>query len=401
MIGTLFGILAALLFFYNPVMIERQDVLIPVVIGISLLLFLIENIAAISRLRPLQQTAKSVSFHLFSLFKKDSYFRFINGWLFLFVLLTFLMSIYLPVMSPFNKTLSITTWIFLFGLSFDCLQYSLRRFSSYLNPFTIVDLFKKEAIKNIQEDREIDLCDSFDALSEIEVKAIEHSNPFLAIYGLNTTPSICQTFLESSKSIGHENHDPQINALGINDKVSFILSHLFRRMDFVFQEALDKKLKIVLNSLITNMGKIIVYSAKCDLTLTPNPTIQLGKFAEKSLENNVSDVGVLASCTLLEVAKTILTDIDCTYLEIKETYLVLIAQLDKIAKLTFKQDKSMNIAILIQPFLDLKELFKIEKNAAHLDADVINRDLDRVIAEFQMLETVMRTIPPRPAAVTS
>lgn len=397
MIGSFFGFLVALYLLYNPEFSEKYanfNILVPIFIAFSIVFILIENLCMALAFGPLQKACRQISPHLLNLFKKDRIFKLVNGWLFIFALATLALTMDILIFNTVNKNILIGIWVILFGLSFDCLQYSLRRVISYLNPFSVLDKFKEEGIKNIQDEHEIDLCDQFDALSETAIKGIQSTSPFLTNYAINGLQNLSRVFLESSKSIGHRQTDSQTSALGIQDKVTYTLSYLFQRIDFIFQKALDEKLEMVLSYLVTAMGKITLYCAKYDMTLCVHPLLYLGKFAKKSVENKFQDVGVRATCTLLEVAKEMVAEIDMTYLEIQETFLCLSGQIENIAKESLRQDKSTKILVLAKPFLDLKELFKTDKMASHQDTPVIVQDLDRIIAEFQIYDSVMRSIPP-------
>jgi len=400
MIGSFFGILFAIFLFYNPELTKdyvNLNTLSPIFFAVAIFMMFIESLNFALAWTPLQKACKQITPHLLNLYKNDRIFKLVKGWFFLFTLATLLLSFNISTLHSLNENVLIGIWIILFGISFDLLQYISNRVLIYLNPFTVLDRFKEEGIKNIQDEHEIDLCNQYDAIAETAVKGIKATSPFLTNYALDGMQSLTKIFLESSKSMSHSDSDSQTKALGIKDKVSYTLSYLFQRIDFVFQKALDEKLEMVLSFLVTTMGKITIYCAKYDMTLCVHPLIYLGKFAKKSVENKFQDVGVRATCTLLEVAKEIVSEIDLTYLEIQEPFLCLIGQLESIAKESFKQDKNSKIMILIQPFLDLKELFKSEKSANHQDIAVIKQDLDRIIAEFQIYETVMRSIPPIPA----
>lgn len=130
--------------------------------------------------------------------------------------------------------------------------------------------------------------------------------------------------------------------------------------------------------------------------MVPFPTHFLTKFGLKALQHHFSEVTVLTTSTLQEIARTILTEIDITYSELQEPFQAIINGLDAIAKATFKKDKSTSIKVLVQPFVDLKALFQTEKMSKHPDTPVILSEIERVIEEFTVLEQVMRSIPPIP-----
>ena len=75
---------------------------------------------------------------------------------------------------------------------------------------------------------------------------------------------------------------------------------------------------------------------------------------------------------------------------------MLITQLHEITKEAFKQDKSINISMLTQPFRDMKAFFASEKLAQHQDTPVIVDRINQVIGEFDALEVILKTLPPIP-----
>lgn len=393
MIGTFIGILTSLLFLYNPSLMEKfinWNFLTFFFIGFSMLFLFLETLSLYYAFSPLQRATQNITPHLLNLLKKDRKIYLLSCWFFIFAFLSLL----LASGSYFKPNISLIIWLILFGISFDVLKYHLNHLLKYFNPFAVIDLLKKQGARDIRNEKEIDLCDTFDSLTEVSIKAINNTDASLANYSLNAIQDLSRNFLEGSKSLSHEKTDSQLQALGIQDKVTYTLSYLFQKIDFLFHRALKEKLETVLSYLMTTIGKIAIHSAKYDLTLSIYPISLIGKCAVKSIENKFPDIGIRATLILLEIAKTIVSEIDLTYLEIQQTFLCITGQLENIAKDTFKQDKNIKIPVLIQPLLELKELFNTEKMAGHQDTQAIIQDLSRVIAEFQILETVMRTIPP-------
>ena len=98
---------------------------------------------------------------------------------------------------------------------------------------------------------------------------------------------------------------------------------------------------------------------------------------------------------LLEVAKKILTEVNITYLEIRDTFFTLISQLEDISKETFRQNRDID-AGLEYPLLELRALFEPRRWPKHGDTLVILKTLGRVTGEFDALGMVLRTVPPIP-----
>lgn len=347
-------------------------------------------------LSPLQKAEQNLTPRLLEMFKKDHHFRYVNFWLVIFALASYGAALDFIFLGLLKKNIVLAIWIILLGISIDLINHLFKRISGYFNPFVVVELFAHEAKESIQDEREIDLCGWIDALTEVSLKAIQRSSVSLSNKCIDEIQMISKTFLESSKSISHHEQDSQTKALGITDKVSYTLFYLFQRLEFINNTALEKRIETIGNSLIAALGKISIYAAKYDLSISSYPIHYLGKFAESWLQKNFLEVGVKATLTMLEVSKVIINEVDVTYSDLKDPFLSIISHLEEIAKETFRKDKKTSIQVLTQPFRDLKFLFNNEKVSSHQDTPVIIQNIDRVLAEFETLETVLKTMPPIP-----
>lgn len=399
MIGTVLGLLTALALIYNPIFSEENsnlNVFAFVFAIVATLLLFLKNIARLFAWAPLQKAEQEQTPHIMNLYEKDKHLKFADAWLLAFVLITYFIAIHLSLLNALNKNLLLALWIILFGLSLDCLHYYIKRTSNYLNPFKVLNMFTQDGLRCIREEREIDLCNNFDALCEVSIKGIEKTTPSITSQALDEYQTLIKTFLEAQKSLSHHNQDSQTKALGIKDKVSYILFYFFHRLELINSKALEKHFEPICSEIAANLGKITLYAAEYDMTLAIHPLHYLNLFTEKAIEKGMQDTGLRATFILVEVAKAILDEIDVAYLEIKDTFLALIGHLENISKESFKKDKSIKIEVLLQPFLELKSLFQSDKMANHQDTSVILADLDRIITEFQTLDRVLKTMPPMP-----
>ena len=184
------------------------------------------------------------------------------------------------------------------------------------------------------------------------------------------------------------------------DEVSYILFYLFQRLEFLHENALQKKLEPICSNIITDLSKISLSAAKFDLSLTGYPVYFIGKLTNKSQAHGQAEVGVKATFALLEIAKTIINEIPFSpETDLKTPFTSIISNMNDIGKAAFKADKTINVKVLSQPFLDLKEMFKNEKVAGHQDTPAILAQIDQVLGEYEAL--VMRSMPPIPAAIES
>lgn len=399
MIGTLTSLILALLLLFTPLGQQLAAswnlIAIAILVAAGLFLLLLPFLQVMSW-SSLQRAEKLLTPRLFELKSKDKWLLFDKGWLILFTVVSFAVALLGHVLDVPVRSYVLSAWLFLFGVSLDALQHLLSRVSSYLNPYSVLDHFTHAAKTSIQNDRELELCDSADALSEMAIKSVQETGSALPMEVLGKMSEIFKRFMEASKSIAHPESDKETQALGIKDKISYTLFYFMQRLEMINSKAVDKQLEPVSSKVVTTLGNMILQSAKLDISLGSFPVQSLGKCALAAQQNKMPEVGVKASITLVEVARTILEEIDVTYLELKDTYTAIVDEIKAIAQEAFKQDKSLSIPVLKQPLLQVRGFFAGDKLAGHTDTPVILDAIDRAVAEFDALEMVLRTIPPIP-----
>lgn len=345
---------------------------------------------------PLQNLEERLVPHLTALFRKDASLNLSKIYLLLFPFLSYIFAAVLILLDIPHKMILFAIWIVLLGVALDLMHHYLRRVLNFLNPSYAIERLINESKRAIQNDKDGDLWQSIDALAEISVRAVKDTRTSLTTQTLNAFPPIVQSFFKASKSIGHTNQDKAVeNKTGL-DEASYTIFYLLQRLNMINEQAIHKHLEAVCDHLITVLGKIIYYSAQFDMSMVSFPTHHLGQFAIRDLQHHMNHAGDIATSTLVEISKRIVNDIDLTYAEIEEPFKTIINSLTMIAKETFKNDKTMNIKVLVQPLKDLKELFQAEKIANHRDTPAILKHIDSVLAEFDALEQVLRTVPAIP-----
>lgn len=399
MIGIILSIIIAGFLIFNPlgaVEVPNSNILGVVLVAVATLILILYCMTIVWTFTPLQKTEQHSTPRLFGLLKKDKYILGVHCWMTIFLLLSYFLAIDALFLNILQKNHVLALWIVTCGITVDVYYSLLKRLMSYLNPFDNVLLFTQMAKESIQNDKELDLCEAVDSLTEIAVKSLHKMGTSLCNQALQEMQIIVKNFLLSSKSIGHTEADIQSKALGIKDRISFTLFYIFDRIALINDEALQKRLEQVVTTVITALGKITIHCAKFDMTLVSYPVHYLSRNAKAAIDKGMLEIGVKASITLLEVSKTIIEEVDYTYSDLKDPFFSITNGLEEIAKGTFLHDKSINLKILTQPFRDLKELFKNPKVINHQDTPVILQNIDRVLSEYDSLELVMKTIPPIP-----
>lgn len=287
--------------------------------------------------------------------------------------------------------------ILLIGAGLDSLYLVLIRLLDHLNPYKIVQFLTQKAKNAVAKDRDSELCETIDSLSDLGVRAIYRHNSSLANQTIDALEISAESFLKAEKSPSHPVQSAELKKEGVKDTLSYVLIYLLQNLEVLFLQALDKKMEFVLGHLITTFSKLISFCAKTDLSLATFPLHYTGKLSQMAMDKGMSDVGVKTTVCLLEVSKSIPNLKEIAYMDIKPFFISLITILDNTAKEIFKHDKSTNIAILTEPFITLKSLFQTEPLKSHQDATAVNLQIDKVIQEFQALDNLLKTMPPLPS----
>lgn len=401
MIGTLFSVIIAILLYVFPLPTEsvaNSTFFAATLFIVSTLFIITQTAITIFAWAPIQKTEQNLTPRLMETFKHDSNLRVTNLFLLIFLFFTYLAVADILFFDQFHKQHILIIWTLLLGIAVDFLHHHLKRVMDFLDPFFIVEKYNQNAEKCVSSAKEGELCGWIDAISETSIKAINRNSMSLALLAIDKLRSITRIYLVVSKGIIYHSEE-DAGKFGGSDHVSYILFYLFQRIELIFDKALNEKNEPICSKIVTSLGKVSIYCAKYDITLTSYPLYYLGKFTAKAQFEGVQEVGNRATATLLEVSKVIVKEVDLQYVEIKDTFLSIIDNMHEIAKDTFKNDKTMSIRILTQPFNELRELFQSEKLANHQDSVSIVHNIDVVLNEFNTLETVMSTMPPVPQIV--
>lgn len=360
---------------------------------ISLLVLLFQIIITVNATSSLQKSEQNLTPRIFELYSHDSQIGNLSLIPIIFLFTTVYAAIDILFLNFAHKDTLLPLWILFLGLCFATMYHLSRRIYSFLSPSTAVDLYAHKASVAIREGQDREFCNWIDVLSEISLKAINRDSSSLCQHALDTMQRLYRDYLEASKSLTHRTSTTEGTG---TDTVSYSLFFYFQRLEIIFNKALQKHLEIVCGDIITSLGKVTFYAAKYDITMATYPIHYIGKFAKKAQENQMPDVANRATLTLIEVSKILLNEIDITYAELKDPFFSIISHMQDLAKEAFRMDRKTDIRLLTQPFLDLKELFKSDKVAKHPDTPAIVQNIDRALEEFQMLDEVLRTMPPLP-----
>lgn len=339
---------------------------------------------------PLQKAEQNSTPRILELWMKDPVLKRLQWFFLAFPLISFAF-IMLDAFQilPLQRILY-AIWIVLFGIALDGLLYTLKKTLRYLNPFDAASLFAIDAKKALQSRDDGLLLGNIDALSEMGIKGLHRNSTSLSKEALNQMLDVAKAIINKAKRGSSLD-------IGAQDKTRFLLFSLFQPMENMNQIAVKQRLEPICNHIITTLGKISLATSEYSLPLATQPIYIIGKLAKSAVEHQMDEVGVKTTLLLQEIARQIVMERDLRNADLKDPMLGIINALEEIAKATFKKNKQTNIRLLIQPFKDLAALFKNERVASHPDTPVILGDIDRIIGEFEALESVLRQLPPIPS----
>ncbi|MGA8163492.1 MAG: hypothetical protein WB791_00515 [Waddliaceae bacterium] len=396
MVGTFFAvIIAVFLYLFDGETAANADFLGLTLLGVGSLVLLLSVLILALAWTPLQKAEKTMTPRLIEMFQRDHSLHFSHSIVFFFFLLSFAMAIEITTLHLFPANLVLIAWVIFLGITIDSLYRAMKRIIGYLNPLHVIHVFSDGAERSIRAAKEQDLCDWIDTLAETAIKAISSNSTSLALLAIDKLRLIARNYLHMAKGITyHEGQERKQQEPGMGEHVSYTLFFLFQRLEMIFNKALQEKLEPVCSALITTLGKISIYGAEFDVSMISYPLYYLGKLANKAQRDRLAEVADHATLTMLESSKAIVADVDLRYMEIEEPFLSMIGHMHEIAKETFRQEKSVSIQVIAQPFHELNKLFKSEKMASHQDTPAILKRINSVLEEFATLQTVLQTLPP-------
>lgn len=396
--GTLLGFLGAALLIFYSVPLENSWPWLPIGMVLAAAhLSVLNQWTHISGWQSLVEAAENSTSRLLDVVRKDPLHWFANLFLSFFPLLTLLTLLFFFIPTPLTHNQWVAIWLLGLGVGIDLLYATTRQYLKFLNPFHLLQTLTDTAKKDVQSNKEMELCDTIEAISEIAVKGVENSNLALPSQALNELQQIAQEFLKASRTIGHPLQDQETEKMGIPDRLTYTLYFLYQRLELIFQKGLEGLLEPICSSVITTLGKIAYHAAKVDVSLTGSTFHVIGRLSRQAQAEQMPEVGAKATITLLEVTRLILDEVDVTYQELRDPFLVMINDLHEIAKEAYRQDKEIDLELLKEPFRKIKEMFSTEKMANHPDTGVIVARANQALAEFDALELILKTVPPLPS----
>ncbi len=342
---------------------------------------------------PLQKGELNSTPRLLEMLEKDKWLSLNCLALYLSPLIALVLTAISAFGAGLDKFFLLPAWILLLGFSIDRLRYLVHRVGEYLNPFKVLDLFKKEAETQIRETNLDAVIGSIESVAEVAIRSIERTNSSLASQAVQELKEIGQNFLKSSKTYASIDKELDEYQKSHVDKVAYTFNYLLARLADIAEKAIQKKSEPLVSQIISTLGRLAIASSAYDLTLTNQPISTITEVVLRAVNQGMREIGFKGEILLTEVVKNIVKEVDLTYLEIKTPFSAVINSLDTIAKELFRQDKSTPVGLLTQSFSQLKEIFANPPISTHQDGPLLQAENQSKLDEYNTLAAVLSTLP--------
>jgi len=274
-------------------------------------------------------------------------------------------------------------WIPLFAVAFALFSlWALSRlYWMESNPSNLLKGYEKEAFQAIAKVNESELCKWVEAIHEVAFKALTSSSMPIATAALNSELSVGKQFLV------------QPNTLDL-PKIGYVLFFIFERLNTLFEKGLANKQESFCTQVNTTFGKLALQAMSTHPHFAGYALNFAGKLAEKAVKAGMKEIGIKTSFMLLEVTKSVVNEVSLDDYDLRESLVLLVKNLEEISKEIYRQDKNTPLDSLKEPLLQLKTILAGSKNSAHPTILLAINEVDRVLAEFQELELILKTLPP-------
>lgn len=254
-------------------------------------------------------------------------------------------------------------------------------YSSWVNPYTLLDKVSKKIHQSIADKNLASLCDGIEHLQEFADKGMKQDSLPLVFAALDKELEVGKQFLSDSNTLDL----PQIG---------YVLQFLFERLKGLFTRGLKENRETVCVKVNTILGKLALHAMKTHPHFTASALALSGKLAEQAVREGYYDVGIKTGLMLIELSRSVANEGDVEAKELQEALLEIVKNLEEISKELYKQNKNTPLEIIKEPLLQLKLVLVGSKNSAHPAVVVAIADIDRVLSEYQELELILKTIPP-------
>lgn len=364
MLATLISIIFSWAVLYFPLDAHVDFFLYSMLLGLAL--FSLPPILYLGALRTLKKSEES------SFLEEDRLLKLLMGTLALAPLFLLL---------PWFLRFSVPLVILLSGISIDLFLLFVRRLTAYFNVGKMLDKLRQRVLQAWQRKDLKEWQFLVTGLSQKILQSLEKGAQPLTQQRLDTLFKMEADVLDRVKSPADES-------------TSFSMGLYIENISLIIGKIFELKNAFAMDYTLALLSKMVLKTARVDFNLALVPLHYVKTWTLEAIGRFEGDTGIKLTLALVEVFKEIAALKDFKERDAKSLFVPLITTLEEIAKEMFKKNKSIKIALLKAPFLEMGIAVESPPFDIHPDTPLLKQQLRRILDEFTALETVMLTVPP-------
>ncbi len=364
MLGTIVAVVIALFFAYSG---HQVPVGSPFLIGGAFLFLALAYMGRAFAYKNVLRTQNKVMSGALMLFQRD---RWLSSSIYYFLLFA-LLSFFLPF----------AIWVVAFGIGFDLLRYSLERSFKY----TDVHFLTKRLSHYLHGES----YEMFELAIDTAAKAAKKGQISEAQAALDSIQSLIEAYVQEAAR--REMRDAASNGgvrLSFLDKVNSLAIFISERLSWLYSIVQEEKCQPIAESIISEYGKMSVFFARHNTKVAAIPLAFLYTCAERSKPDGL----IRISLTLSETVKLLIAYTKEKNESMQALVMTALTTLEQVVKMLYKQNRDVNVVLLMQPFAEIAEFIGQDAMRTFPDRDDVLREIKRVLTEFQALQVVSKKV---------
>ncbi len=343
------------------------------------------------------RTTSSIHTHIFLLWYNRWKKFFLLG-LYLFVAISCCFSLIPESGHPaFQSLPSVLGWIAI-GISLDYLFYTLCAIESHTQPKAYVRILKSEMMRALKIGDMNRVISCYELLFGLVNDCLQESDPLMTQGIEKEVLSAVEAAIESIPKLTlfqAKNNDNET----LLDKMAFLealtakrMAFLLRNMTHHFEQtgevqaghvlfSMGARLFLLFQERYTTLGFVILQTMA---NIISDSMRKIGTHRSMSYENPMAEFSI----TLSECIKTLADRSLAVQVSSLSSITRLLSMLESLMKDLFRFDRSINPALLMQPFAEVGQYLGDEKFQKLPDRDVLMAQLKQALSQFAILETL-------------
>ena len=271
-------------------------------------------------------------------------------------------------------------WLFIFlGISFSGMELGRKAAERYIDPDWLLSKIASQAKRYGFAAQAKEFCSYINALVETAVSSLKNSQTAIASKSL-------QKAVDGTSSYFSKNS-------AFDDTGPYVIHHLLLQLDYCQAIAQKEQYEAFSTEILNGVGKLTLASAVKNPLLAISPIQFIGKWVQRGQNSSYSDMALLGSCLLIQLAKELTQGCKQEREKLYEPLLIIVSQLAEIARVSFRRNKAISIPAITQPLRDLQKFLEEDKSDLP-DKALVEAALKNALEEFDALQSIMLTIPP-------